>query len=68
LSVSDFSEATTGRRAGGQAGPPQLAFTRIAFLDTILRRADLQNNPEAIMRRVTDFYQPEKEGYLGLTM
>jgi len=60
LSVSDFSEANTGRQAGRQAGgrrqaaggrrqaagPPQLTFTRSASLDTALRRADLQNNPE----------------------
>jgi hypothetical protein len=65
LSVSDFPEATTGRQA---AGPQQLAFTRTASLDTAWRRADLQNNPEAIMRRVTEFHQTEKEGYLGLTM
>lgn len=59
--MSDFLEATTGR----QAGLPQLAFTSTTSLDTALGRADLQNNPEAITRRVIDFYQPEKEGWLS---
>jgi hypothetical protein len=51
LSVSDFPVATAGRRA---AGRPQLSFTRTAGGRHALRRADLQNNPEAVMRRVTD--------------